>query len=138
MSTGALAAVVSLAVAVAAVGSVVVVVAAVRTLAHMRTTLTSVRTAVEELRREGVPLLTDLRGVTRQLSDELARLDTLLDTAESIGDNVDSASRLTYMAVANPVVKAMSLATGASKALRRLRGKGADQLPGTPDGAGPA
>lgn len=130
MSAGALAAVVSLAVAVAAVGSVVVVVAAVRTLATVRTT-------VQDLRHEGVPLLAELRATTRQLSTELARLDDLLDTAESIGDNVDSASRLTYMAVANPVVKAMSMATGASRALRRLRGKRPDQLPGAPDGAGP-
>jgi hypothetical protein len=36
---------------------------------------------------------------------------------------VDSASRLAYIAMANPVIKGVAFASGTAKAARRLRGR---------------
>lgn len=49
------------------------------------------------------------------------RVDELLDRAESISTTVDSASRLTYLAVSNPLIKVVAVAAGAGRAMRRLR-----------------
>ncbi|MDQ4097650.1 MAG: DUF948 domain-containing protein [Actinomycetota bacterium] len=90
-------------------------------LSSLSRTLRTVRGAVEELRRETVPLLGDLRNTVEQANAELARVDGVLERAESIGTTVDSASRLAYLAFGNPVIKAMALAAGTGRAARRLR-----------------
>lgn len=90
-------------------------------LSSLTRTLRTVRGAVEELRRETVPLLGDLRNTVEQANAELARVDGVLERAESIGTTVDSASRLAYLAFGNPVIKAMALAAGTGRAARRLR-----------------
>jgi hypothetical protein len=51
----------------------------------------------------------------------LARTDTILDTAESVGTTVDSFSRLAYLAFSNPLIKVMALGTGTARAARALR-----------------
>lgn len=84
-------------------------------------TLQSVRVSVEELRREALPLLHDLRATVGRADAELTRLDELMTTAESVGATVDSASRLAYLFFSNPVVKVMALGTGTARAARRLR-----------------
>jgi len=45
----------------------------------------------------------------------------VIGRAESIGGTVDSASRLAYLAFSNPLIKAVALGTGTSRAVRRLR-----------------
>ncbi len=52
---------------------------------------------------------------------ELHRVDGVVSTAESISNTVDSASRLAYVALSNPVVKAISIGAGTARATRRLR-----------------
>lgn len=96
------------------VGMLMVLRAATRTLAALRL-------AVDDLRRETVPLLADVHTAVRQANADLERVDTLLGTAESISTTVDSASRLAYLAFSNPVIKVLSLAAGTSRAARRLR-----------------
>jgi len=49
--------------------------------------------------------------------------DQLVTTAESVTGTVDSASRLAYIAMANPVIKGVAFASGTAKAARRLRGR---------------
>ena len=44
-------------------------------------------------------------------------------TAESVTGTVDSASRLAYIAMSNPVIKGVAFASGTAKAARRLRGR---------------
>ena len=48
-------------------------------------------------------------------------MDTLLVTAESISGTLDSAARLAYLALSNPVIKAMSFGAGTARAARRFR-----------------
>lgn len=84
-------------------------------------TLGAVRVAVDDLRRVAVPLLTDVHTAVRQANGDLARVDGLLETAESITGTVDSASRLAYAAFSNPLLKVVAFATGTTRAVRRLR-----------------
>ncbi|HEX2701513.1 MAG TPA: DUF948 domain-containing protein [Acidimicrobiales bacterium] len=115
MTTGEVAALIaSLAALVLAVGSLFA-------LASLSRTLRSARGAVEELRREAVPLLANLRVTIDQANAELVRVDGVMERAESISSTVDSASRLAYLAFGNPIIKAMAIAAGTSRAARRLR-----------------
>lgn len=119
MTAGEVAAViVSVAVAVLAVGLLFA-------LASLSRTLRELRTSVEQFRTEALPLVGQLRGTVTQANAELERVDTLLGTAESIGATVDSASRLAYLFLANPIVKALAFGAGSTRALRRLRRSGA-------------
>lgn len=106
---------------VAAVALVVLAVGMVFALSSLTRTLRELRTSVEQFRTEAVPLVGQLRGTVTQASAELERVDTLLGTAESIGATVDSASRLAYLFLANPIVKALAFGAGSTRALRRLR-----------------
>jgi hypothetical protein len=47
----------------------------------------------------------------------------VLGTAESISGTVDSASRLAYLALSNPVIKALAFGAGTARAARRFRRK---------------
>ena len=115
MTAGEVAAVIaSVAVAILAVGLLFA-------LASLSRTLKQLRTTVEQFRSEAVPLVGQLRGTVTQANAELERVDTLLVTAESIGATVDSASRLAYLFLANPIVKALAFGAGSTRALRRLR-----------------
>lgn len=115
MTAGEVAAVIaSVAIAILAVGMLFA-------LASLTTTLRELRVSVEQFRTEALPLVGQLRGTVTQASAELERVDTLLGTAESIGATVDSASRLAYLFLANPIVKALAFGAGSTRALRRLR-----------------
>jgi hypothetical protein len=84
-------------------------------------TLRVLRHTVEDLRDQMLPLATDLRDAARAAGDEVERVDRLVTSAERLEGAVDSASRLAYRTLASPVVKAMALGTGVSRAAHRLR-----------------
>jgi hypothetical protein len=113
------------AVIVAGCSVVAVVLLAVALVALVRT-LRAMRDVATLLRTETVPVLDDLRTTVEMASDEIVRLDHLVSTAESVTGTVDSASRLAYIAMANPVIKGVAFASGTAKAARRLRGRKAD------------
>ena len=106
--------VIAVVVAVAAGGLLVALSALMRTMTAMQLT-------IEELRKETLPLVTDVQGTVRQANADLQRVDTLLERAESISGTVDSASRLAYLAFSNPVVKVIAFGAGTARASRRLR-----------------
>jgi hypothetical protein len=124
------------AVIVATASVVAVVLLAVGVVALLRT-LRALREVAHLLRTETVPVLDDLRSTVDAANGEIERLDQLVTTAESVTGTVDSASRLAYIAVANPVIKGVAFASGTAKAARRLRGRRADNGvadPGAPGG----
>jgi uncharacterized protein YoxC len=84
-------------------------------------TLRQMRAALEDLRRETLPVVAEMRAAVGQANTELERVDTLLGTAESISTTVDSASRLAYLAFSNPVIKGIAFASGTTRAARRFR-----------------
>jgi hypothetical protein len=108
------------AVIVAGASVVAVVLLAVALVALVRT-LRAQREVAELMRTETVPVLDDLRDTVRGANIELERFDRLVTTAESVTGTVDSASRLAYLAMANPVIKGVAFASGTAKAARRLR-----------------
>jgi uncharacterized protein YoxC len=111
----------NIAAVVAAVAAVVAVILLAITLRAMTRTLDELRASVDDIRRTTVPAVEDVRDAVRQANTELARVDDLLGTAESISVTLDAGSRLAYLLFSNPVIKALALASGTSRAYRRFR-----------------
>jgi hypothetical protein len=108
----------------AVIGSVVgtiVIVGFFIAFAGLLRTLRTLTTAIEQLRAEVVPLAGQWRRTVDQANAELVRVDGLLTTAESVSATVDSASRLAYLAMSNPLVKVMAFGAGTGRAFGRLR-----------------
>jgi hypothetical protein len=108
--------VISVAVGVAVVGLLFTMAAAARA-------MTAFRRSVEEITRQTLPLIGDMHAAIKQANADLMKVDTLLDTAESISTTVDSASRLAYTAFSSPLVKFIALGSGIAKAFGRLRNR---------------
>ncbi|MEW6152496.1 MAG: hypothetical protein AB1673_00705 [Actinomycetota bacterium] len=114
MSAGDVAAiVVAVSVGIAVVGLLFTMGAAIRAIGTFRR-------AVEDITSHTLPLIADVHVGVRQANADLMKVDTILDNAETIQTTIDAASRLTYTAVANPVVKAMAAGTGVARAYRSL------------------
>lgn len=86
-------------------------------------TLRELRVAVEQLRAETRPLIADLQASVADARDDLERFDRVLGSAEAISASVEGASRVARIALSAPVIKTVALASGTSRAARRLRGK---------------
>lgn len=110
-----------LAALIVAVASVVAVVLLAVALVALTRTLRALREVAQLLRTETVPVLHDLRDTVDAANHEVERFDQLVTTAESVTGTVDSASRLAYLALANPVIKGVAFASGTARAARRLR-----------------
>lgn len=108
---------------VAAAAAALLLVAAVvlgRALRALAARLERAEADLDRMRREMVPLLADTRAALRRAEHANHRTDALLDTATSVTETVDAATRLAHRVVTNPVVKVLSLATGTRRAARRL------------------
>jgi uncharacterized protein YoxC len=106
---------------VVAITSVVAVTLLVVGLVSLSRTLAALRQTIEDLRRETLPVVTNLQRVTEQANADLERVDALLVSAESISATVDSASRLAYLTFSNPVIKVLAAAAGTNRAVKRFR-----------------
>jgi hypothetical protein len=95
-------------------------------------TMGELRNEVAELRACTGPLLDELRASTdgarqavAEARDDLQRFDRVLGSAEAVSSVVQrsGAGRVTRTALSAPVIKTAALASGTSRAMRRLRGK---------------
>jgi hypothetical protein len=111
---------VAVALAVVALGLAVALAFVVKALLG---TLRSLQSVVDDLNREAMPLLDDLRGDARKASAGLDRVGDLVGAAESVTRRVDGASKLAYVTFSNPVVKVLAVGHGVSRVGRRLRGR---------------
>lgn len=118
----------TLAAVLCALGFAALIVVLVRVLDMLKV----LRGEVSALREETRPLLDELRtsaDVARTTMDaarnDLARFDRVLGSAEAISDAVDGSSRITRTAFSVPVIKLAGLATGTSRAVRKIRGRDA-------------
>lgn len=123
-----------LAVVLAAVLCCIGFAALIVVLVRVLDTLRALRTEVATLRAETGPLLDELRQSTRSASEvmeeartDLERFDKVLGSAEAISGAMAGSSRVARAALSTPVIKTAALATGTSRAVRRLRGKGDDR-----------
>ena len=113
---------------VAAVLTVLAFCALVVVLVRVLDTLQRLRADVDAMRAETTPLLDALRTSTddarrtvEAAREDLERFDRVLGSAEAIGDAVAGSGRVARTALSAPVIKAAGIATGTSRAVRRLR-----------------
>ena len=81
---------------------------------------------VDETRQQTMPLLREVTTSVTSVNKELVRLDGM---AESIGNIVKSAERVTNVveqAVSSPLIKVAAFGAGASRAMRRFQKKKKD------------
>ena len=83
--------------------------------------LRSVQRAAEAFQDEAVPAVAELRGAVRRATQQVDRVEDLVDVATAIGDRVDAATDVTYRALTSPVIKGVAIASGTRRAARRLR-----------------
>jgi hypothetical protein len=101
---------------VAIVGLVVVAMAVQSLIATLR----SLRTTVEDLREETMSAVAELRATVALANGEIERVDSLLDTAETVGARVEATSRLAWLVMRNPLVKLASLSVATDRNAHRL------------------
>jgi hypothetical protein len=80
-------------------------------------TLRQLRQTVELLREDALALLDETHGIVRDAARDVERVDRLVSGAEKL----EGAQRAAYKTLASPVVKAMALGTGVSRAAQKLR-----------------
>ncbi len=108
-------------VSIAAIAAFVVLLVTVQALLR---TLREVRAALDQLTADTLPLLGEMRTTVEQAGHEVDRVDELLDTAASIQQTVDHASRLTYVAFSNPLIKVVAFFRGVGRGVGRAFGTG--------------
>lgn len=107
-----------------ALGFTALVVVLVRVLDSLRT----LRAEIDDLRAETRPMIDDLRESTEEAAATIAtaradldRFDRVLGSAEAIEAAVAGSGRVARTAFSAPLIKIAGLATGTSRAVRRLR-----------------
>jgi predicted PurR-regulated permease PerM len=113
-----------LALVLATVALLAVFVVLVVVLAAVLRGLRDVRDTLDAVRARALPLLDDLAATVEHAGAEVDKVDDLLDTAVAIQHTVDSASRLTYVAVANPLIKVVAFFRGLGRGVGRAFGRG--------------
>jgi len=84
-------------------------------------TLRNLRATVRALQEQSIALADEMRIALRDAENEVDRVGALLTAAETVGDRIDTASRIVSKTVTNPVVKVLALGTGTKRAVRRMR-----------------
>lgn len=101
--------------------SIVAVGATLFGLRRLLITLRHVQRSVDELTATAQPLIDQLAVAIEDANEELARVDRLVGSAESISATVDATTKLAYRALSAPVIKTVAMTSGASRAAKRLR-----------------
>ncbi len=101
--------------------SIVAVVAVLFALQRILVAVRRVTRTLDELNAQALPLIDDLADALQEANAELARVDKLVGSAESISATVDATSKLAYRALSAPVIKTVAMTSGASRAARRIR-----------------
>lgn len=101
--------------------SILAVVALLFVLQRAVTTLRRLRSVLDEVTTQVLPLVDDLGVAVTEANDQLERIDQLVGSAESISATVDATSRLAYRALSAPVIKTVAVGSGAARAAKRMR-----------------
>jgi predicted acylesterase/phospholipase RssA len=101
--------------------SIVAVGALLAVLARLVATLRELRRTLDAVTDQALPLVDELAAGLVEANEELARIDRLLGSAESISATVDATSKLAYRALSAPVIKTVAMTSGASRAAKRMR-----------------
>ncbi len=101
--------------------SIVAVVAVLFALQRILIAVRRVTRTLDELNAQALPLIDDMASALAEANEELARVDKLVGSAESISATVDATSKLAYRALSAPVIKTVAVTSGASRAARAAR-----------------
>ncbi len=85
--------------------------------------LDSTRQLLDGLREQTIPLLGDVRTTVQSLNKELERTDVILTSAGTITRRAERITGLVDEFVSQPLIKAISFAAGARRALKRFQGE---------------
>ncbi len=110
--------------AVVALGAVAALAVVCTRLARLAADLQATIATIQEIVPAAVD---DLVDASERAGTQVDRLEGVIRTTGSIADTVDTATQVTMRALSNPVIKGAALATGTSKAARRLRGRGGER-----------
>ena len=108
---------------IAALAFVALVAFLAMVLAKVAAILSEVQMALNDVRKETMPLLKEVRTTVVTLNVEMDRVDGIMAAAESAATSVSNVAKLVTAATANPIIKGMALLSGASVSLRSLRRK---------------
>jgi hypothetical protein len=106
-------------VAITAIVCLVVLLAVVQSLLR---TARELRTMLERMHHESGRLVGEMHQSVLQAEAEVERVDGLIDAAASIQHTVDGASRLTYLAFSNPLIKVVAVGRGLVRGTSRVFG----------------
>ena len=110
-----------LAMIVVTICSIVAVVAVLFALQRILIAVRRVTRTLDELNAQALPLIDDMANALAEANAELARVEKLVGSAESISATVDATSKLAYRALSAPVIKTVAVTSGASRAARAAR-----------------
>jgi ATP/maltotriose-dependent transcriptional regulator MalT len=113
---------IDLAAVVLSVTCLVMIAVATLVTVRLRSALGEVRTLIDEVRSEASEISARLDAQAVAVDTELHRIDGLVDRADKVAARADTLSRMTYGAVARPVIKTAAVVKGTSRAAQRLRG----------------
>lgn len=99
----------------------VVVLALLVTIGALLRSARRLQRAAALLERDAKAVLAELGQTVADAGDEVERVGDLIGSAESITETVASASRMAYVTLANPVIKALAFGSGAARVSHRLR-----------------
>lgn len=94
------------------------------TLVRVRDTLDRLREDVAAMREETATLrasAADAKNVVSTARADLDRFDRVLGSAEALSGAVGRSNRVARVAFSTPAIKAAGIATGTSRAVKRLR-----------------
>lgn len=119
-----------LAVVVIAIAALALAGVTVAMIMILRQTTDELTELVERLRTDIAHAMDGLDVRAGEIEAELQRVDGLVETAERVTARAETLSKMTYGAVAKPVIKTAAVVKGTGRAARRLRGRDVDEATG--------
>lgn len=101
--------------------AVLVVALSALTLNFLRV-VSSMKTLVDGITAETIPLLDEVGTTVRSVNREIDRVDGVLAGVQRITENAATISETVKTAVANPLVKALAFAAGVRRGAGKMKG----------------
>ena len=108
---------------VAALAFVALVAFLALVLTRVNSLLAELQMTINDVRKETMPLLGEVRTTVTTLNVEIDRVDGIMASAESAAASVSNVAKLVSAATANPVIKALAFLTGAGVSAKALKKK---------------
>jgi methyl-accepting chemotaxis protein len=92
-------------------------------IANLIRVVNSVKSLLDGVTKETVPLIGEVGNSVRQVNKELERADAIIGSVQRVAHNVELVSDTVRVTVTNPLVKALAFLAGARKGAKSLGGK---------------